>query len=242
MSVQELILDAIERHDMNRPRNLQAEVGPSELGDPCDHCLAAKLAGWTKRRELAWLAYIGTAVHAQLASAMMCQEPGEWLIETPTSVGRIMDRDVWGTADLFHIPTRTVVDFKVVGVTTLNKAKRGIIDEKYRRQVQLYGAGFNAERVAIMFMPRSAPDLRRTVIYWDEPADATIVYQTLVRAERLALAVEHLRGADLERYIMALPRAEGCYDCPRFEDWDMYDATLRQPTRTITSMAEIGDW
>ena len=28
------------------PRELQREIGPSELGTDCVHCLAAKLAGW----------------------------------------------------------------------------------------------------------------------------------------------------------------------------------------------------
>ena len=36
----------IEAHIANQPRNLQKEIGPSELGTDCLQCLAARLAGW----------------------------------------------------------------------------------------------------------------------------------------------------------------------------------------------------
>ena len=40
----------IEDHITNQPRSLQKEIGPSELGTDCLHCLAARLAGWEKRQ------------------------------------------------------------------------------------------------------------------------------------------------------------------------------------------------
>ena len=36
----------IETDIRDQPREKQAEIGPSELGSDCLHCLAAKLAGW----------------------------------------------------------------------------------------------------------------------------------------------------------------------------------------------------
>ena len=53
----------IEAHIANQPRSLQKEIGPSELGTDCLHCLAARLAGWEKRQSAAWLPFIGTCVH-----------------------------------------------------------------------------------------------------------------------------------------------------------------------------------
>lgn len=44
--IRQLIEDDIQ----NAPRELQREIGPSELGTDCVHCLAAKLAGWPERR------------------------------------------------------------------------------------------------------------------------------------------------------------------------------------------------
>lgn len=55
----------IEAHIANQPRNLQKEIGPSELGTDCLHCLAARLAGWEKHQSAAWLPFIGTCVHSR---------------------------------------------------------------------------------------------------------------------------------------------------------------------------------
>ena len=38
----------IQQMIANQPRSLQRIIGPSEIGNPCDHCLAARLAGWDK--------------------------------------------------------------------------------------------------------------------------------------------------------------------------------------------------
>ena len=45
--IRTVIEDAITNH----PRTLQKQIGPSEVGTPCDHCLAAKLAGWEETRD-----------------------------------------------------------------------------------------------------------------------------------------------------------------------------------------------
>ena len=41
----------IETGIREQPREKQAEIGPSELGSDCLHCLAAKLAGWPQSRK-----------------------------------------------------------------------------------------------------------------------------------------------------------------------------------------------
>lgn len=234
-----MIVDRITAHDAERPRSLQVDVGPSDLGDPCDHCLAAKFAGWERRRELAWLPYIGTAVHAQLALAF--EDHSDWAVEVPILAGRVNGRDVLGTADLWHRPSRTVVDFKVVGVNTLRAAKRGDISEKYRRQVHLYGRGFEAEHVAIMFLPRSAPNLTQSLVYWQEPFDEGIAYTTLNRAERIAFAVSNRTGQAQREYISASARAKDCFDCPRYDDWAAHCASLWKPEQSKTVMSSIMD-
>jgi hypothetical protein len=224
--VQNLILSAIEKHANSRPRSLQTMVGPSDLGDTCDHCLSAKLAGWEKRKELAWLPYIGTAVHEYLAGAFT---DDEWISETPSMVGHVDGMPVWGTADLFHIPTRTVVDFKIVGANTLRAAKRGDVREQYQRQVHLYARGLNARNVAILFLPRSMPDLYRGAVWWEDEYDEESVKATLIRANLLSFNTR--TAADEYQHIKSLPRAQGCYDCPRFEDWDVQYAA--KPTVSI---------
>lgn len=242
-AVADLILERIAAQDANRPRSLQASVGPSDLGGDCDHCLAAKFAGWTQTRELAWLPYVGTAVHASLGQAFDTST-GEWLVESPVSVGKVAGVDVWGTADLFHLPTRTVVDFKVVGITTLRKARaavkagRGIHDPKYRAQAHLYGAGFEARHVAVMYLPRNAPDLAKELVWAEEGYSPDVVASTLKRASLLCAGVN---GAGNEAdYIATLERAEGCYDCPRYFDWDTHASTVwaASAPRTVASLTE----
>jgi hypothetical protein len=144
-------------------------------------------------------------------------------------VGHVDGMPVWGTADLFHIPTRTVVDFKIVGANTLRAAKRGDVREQYQRQVHLYARGLNARNVAILFLPRSMPDLYRGAVWWEDEYDEESVKATLIRANLLSFNTR--TAADEYQHIKSLPRAQGCYDCPRFEDWDVQYAA--KPTVSI---------
>ena len=45
----EEIRPRIEHRISTQPRELQRQIGPSELGTRCVHCLAAKLAGWPEQ-------------------------------------------------------------------------------------------------------------------------------------------------------------------------------------------------
>jgi hypothetical protein len=82
-----LILAGIRAFQASRPRSLQVEVGPSQLGNPCDHCLAAALAGWEKRGDDAWLPLIGTAVHELLLTHEAFGNG--WLKEHRVTVGQV---------------------------------------------------------------------------------------------------------------------------------------------------------
>lgn len=225
--LQSLIMLAIEQQDMARPRSRQREVGPSDLGDPCDHCLAAKLAGWEKRPEMAWLAYVGTAFHTQAALAFTDTEI--WASEQHLAIGTVAGTWIKGTADLIHWPTRTVIDFKLIGKTKLDAARRGNISPQYRGQVHLYGKGCGAKHVAIAFMPRNELTMDK-MVYWTEPYDVNVADGLLRRAESL-VRVDPRRQA----------RAPGCYDCPRYDDWDEYKGALYPAVRPIMSMTEIGE-
>jgi hypothetical protein len=62
-----LLLEVVEEGIAAHPRSAQAEIGPSEVGDPCARKLAHKFAG-TPRREQPpmWRAAVGTSIDAQL--------------------------------------------------------------------------------------------------------------------------------------------------------------------------------
>ena len=221
-----LILNGIREFAASRPRSLQKEVGPSQLGNPCDHCLAAALAGWEKvEAETPWLPLIGTAVHALLLGdgEHAAFSGGEWRSEQPLSVGAIAGVPVWGSADLFHIPTGTVVDLKIVGATTLNEAKRNGSKAQYRAQVNLYGkgfrnAGYEVTTTILAYLPRNS--MRLSDAFFDvQPYDEGIAADALIRANQLAAAIktyEHVSARARDVFIDALPRAAGCYDCARY--------------------------
>jgi hypothetical protein len=216
-----LLLAGIRDFQRSRPRSLQKEVGPSQLGSPCDHCLAAALAGWEKGNDDAWLPLIGTAVHALLLTSEVYGD--EWLVEQRVTVGAVGFDEVSGNADLFHIPSGTVVDFKIVGASTLNESRRNGSKLQYQRQIQLYGAGFvnagyEVNTCTIAYLPRNSPNLS-DAFFDAHPFDPTIAAETLAHAGRLAAnAATFARVSERARdvFIDSLPRSPGCFDCSRY--------------------------
>jgi hypothetical protein len=218
-TTQSAYFDVIETAIKSQPRTLQLEIGPSEIGTSCEHCLAAKLAGWPQAGEAAWLPFIGTAVHAALEEMF---QPPRWLTETRVSVGFIAGKEVHGTSDLFDTVEGVVIDHKVAGATTLKSAKGGP-SKVYEAQAHLYGlgqmrAGRAVKNVAVSYLPRNAVSVRQGV-WWEVPFDAILAVDALDRATDIANAVLALPEDKRADYISNLPRAKGCYDCPKYADW-----------------------
>lgn len=235
--VPSLILQGIRDFAANRPRSLQREVGPSQLGNPCDHCLAAALAGWDKVGDEAWLPLIGTAVHAMLLQ----REGGAWSYEDGWRLEQEVEvaPGITGNADAFHIPTGTVVDLKVVGASTLNEARRHGSKQQYRAQINLYGlgftrAGFDVRQTVVAYLPRNS--IRLSDAYFDvKPYDEQVALDALERADRLAAAVAQFERVSLKArdvFIDSLPRAASCYDCAR------YPALIQKPSELATFATE----
>lgn len=227
--VRGIVADAI----LNQPRSLQRSIGPSEIGNPCTHCLAAKLAGWEQTRDgVALKPTIGTAWHAFLEETVLAHEAKRnavhttgrrWLTERRVSVGEINGVEITGSCDLFDTVTGTVTDHKTVGKGVLVEARRGHVKPTYRAQAHLYGrgyarAGFAVCHVAVLFWPRDG-EWSDTAV-WTEPYQEQIAIDALARADELArrLASLELLGGPTARdaYIRSLPRAVGCFDCARY--------------------------
>lgn len=220
-TVRSLALDIVEQAIIGEPRSQQRIIGPSEIGTACAHCLAAKLANWDEVEEAAWLPWTGTAIHAQLERVFE-PLPG-WLTETRVSVGRINGVEIKGTADLFHVPTGTVADWKYVGTTTHRNAKKGP-SPVYRRQAHLYGlgflrAGFDVKRVAICYLPRNGLTVRQS-IWWEEDFDPTMALDALDRATSIAQALDAFPTIEeRDEWITHQPRDPDCFSCTRYADW-----------------------
>lgn len=221
----------IEHNIANKPRNLQAQIGPSELGTACEHCLAAKLAEWPQNETTAWLPFIGTCVHDTFAAQFIEWDLAHnrhelrWLVEHQVTVGTIGTTPITGSCDLFDAITGTVIDHKIVGKTTLDKARRQGPSDVYRTQVNLYGqgwvnAGYQVSSVAIVFYPRNAMSLDHA-IWWSAPFDPTLAAAALDRANRIHANLTALAAvsADLrDQWITSLPRDPDCFDCSRYPD------------------------
>lgn len=188
----------IEADITNQPRSLQKRIGPSEIGIDCDRCLTHKLAGTTEvPQPAAWLPYVGTAMHEQLENVISKHENARldlgmgwrYMAETRVTVGTIGGTEITGSCDLFDTHTGTVIDWKLVGTTTLRKAKAHGASDQYRAQAMLYGKGweargFTVKTVCIYYLPRNAVSL--TDAYpWITTYQPALADQALARANRL---------------------------------------------------------
>ena len=220
---------------LNQPRSLQARIGPSELGEPCDHCLAAKLAGWEKNATAAWLPFIGTGVHAELAAIFEgANHKCGWRryeVEQRVTVGIVRNEEITGSCDLFDRATGTVIDWKIVGKNTLDQVRRNGPSPTYRTQAHLYGqgwvnAGHTVTAVMICFLPRNSPTLEQG-IFWGEDHDPAIAAAALERANHIATQLDTLATISTsarDQWITNQPRVEGCYSCARYPDRPTPDA------------------
>jgi len=213
-------------HDrlVNNPRGLQEAIGPSELGMTCTRKLGHRLARTPRVNTVpAWRTAIGTATHAWLADAFTAHNAAavalgdapRWLVETRVTVGTVAGEQIQGSADLFDLVTGTVIDWKVVGATSLRAARMRGPKPQYRSQVHCYARGFasaghRVERVAIMFLP-SAGDLSAAQ-WWSADYSEPVALEALSRADGLARA---LAAAGPALVLPHLPRTEDyCESCP----------------------------
>lgn len=157
-------------------RDKQRKVGPSELGDLCERCLAEKLLGVHKEEKTHPLApMIGTAFHLYLENTIGLEG---YLKETKVTVGTIEEYgDIRGTADGFDTATGHVVDYKVLSKKKIKAfSSATFFDEdynpefysdsltegqlkKYYYQMQLYGlgmenAGYEVNHTSLILFPR----------------------------------------------------------------------------------------
>lgn len=212
----------IETDIRTAPRELQREIGPSELGGTCVHCLAAKLAGWPERKSPAWLPFIGTCVHQHMEQLfeklndepryqfdMLSDDNTPELVERfraehRVKVGRIQGlyggADITGSIDLWDRKTQATVDWKVVGTTTLTKVRAHGPSQQYRVQASLYGIGLENEgetvmRSCIYFLPRNKTSLDQA---WpvELPFDPKPGRWALARAQLLANIMDVIEQAD----------------------------------------------
>lgn len=156
------VTSALDAH----PRSRQAEIGPSEIGAPCNRALAYKFADVPAVGLQApkWAAAVGTAVHEQFSDWLHQANERDgfrYLFDLRVWVGDLYPgRPITGSFDAFDTWTGTVIDLKCPTKSridrTRNKPDNG---PQYETQVDLYGvgavnAGLPVRHVGILRLPR----------------------------------------------------------------------------------------
>lgn len=221
----------------NTPRSLQKRIGPSEIGMDCDHCLAARLAGWEKQEKgLPWASTVGTAIHEKLENYFRDEmlrryetsDPNthQYWTEQTVEVGEIGGVPITGSTDLLDVKTGATVDWKCVSKTSLANYKRNGPSQQYRVQANLYAKGWNdagipVSTVAICFLPRTTNNFFDRW-WWTAPYEPQIATDALQRANQLnnnLAALAAISTTARDEWISNLPRADRCWDCPKYADW-----------------------
>lgn len=195
------VIQVIRWFDANQPRSLQRFMGPSEIGSPCMRQIGYKLAGTQPCNESAdfWFAVIGTAVHDWLAAAMdtyqkVVLQRQRWLIEQRVPVaGDPTSYTTSGRSDVFDLDYGRVVDWKIVGTSSLRKYEQEGPSSDYRIQAHTYGkgwrqAGYDVKEVMNVYLPRSN-FLSKTHV-WCEPFDESVADAALARVGAIKRVVD----------------------------------------------------
>lgn len=165
------IINMVREYDASRPRSRQKHLGPSEIGAPCDRQIAMKLAGVEEINQVAdpWFPIVGSAVHEWMAKMTLwyndvylgrAHNP-RFIVENRVKVEARNDGyDTAGSTDVYDVDNRRVVDWKIVGTTTMRKVTKDGDPAQYRVQANTYGegwrqAGFEVRELLICYLPRS---------------------------------------------------------------------------------------
>lgn len=223
--LRETLIELILWQENRNPRAQQANIGPSEIGSPCDRQIAYRVAGVPEvnLRQDPWAAVIGTAIHRWLQEAV---EAWNATMPGPQRFWPEMELDldglITGHCDLYDADTATVIDWKTVGPNALKAIERDEIPVGYMIQAHLYGYMFARQdvpvkRVTLVFVPR-ASSLNRLRV-WSATYDPTVAETALARVYAIAAKVVEM---DLltKSHLWADVSAEGgdhCGFCPWFE-------------------------
>src|ERR1043165_287215 len=221
------LMDAIKRQAARQPRNLQVHLGPSELGHICDRNVVGKLAGQPHTGHVIdpWPSIVGTAVHAWLADAFAKENLLNgfirWVPEARVTPSPLQNP---GTADLYDAATNTVVDWKVLGPTSIAKVKSPDGPPRhYVVQLLLYALGYRnlglpVDRVALVALPRTAPTMAGMYV-WERPhttADDLLISQVIAETQFRTAIARRIMAGEVRIEDVPYTPSDQCAFCPFF--------------------------
>lgn len=219
--VRNLVMDLLKTQSK---RDGQAKIGASEIGNPCDYCVANRLLNNPKVSSIYWLgARIGTGIHAELEKeiAKHVDEPQEAKFSSLKDAAseynlHIYEMEGYGeirsTADLLVTNELHLVDFKTSKKRQVDKYKLDGVPYQYVVQQQLYAYGFNkmvdglVQRISLVFINRDGSTDSDFWVY-SMDYDESIALKALDRLESLWHYVRE--GKDVEE----LDSHPDCFYC-----------------------------
>lgn len=212
-------------------RSKQLQLGISEVGMDCRKCVARKLALKARIIDGAWYPFIGTAVHDSLERGFTERWPEDYKLEERLHVHSYKNLELGGSCDMFAYQDGVVNDWKVVGKTAVEDARKGKVKQQYHIQAMLYGygweqKGFDVTHVALSFLPRE-DKLENAVV-------ALMPYNKQVALESLAVLESMIDAAEIvgwDAVIDKQPKASFCFSCRRYDETDHDDIESLIPNK-----------
>ena len=208
----------VNNRSSNAPRSQQKRIGLSEVGEVCIRKTSYKLLDWEKTNPATdpWASISGTAIHAWLADAFE-ELKDQYLVEHPVKV----TDELGGTADLFDIGNKMVIDHKCVGATSMKSRKKDGMTHTQRVQINLYALGFEregyeVEKVALAFYPLGGRlDGLHTIV---EPYNRKLALDAIQRLEDTQVLLWQLDPEGNPKHWELLPKTptKACSYCPWF--------------------------
>jgi len=189
--IKDNMIQMIQWAERESPRSKQQQIGPSEIGDPCDRRIAYRIAGVPEVNTSfdPWAAIVGTAIHSWLDDAVTAWTKAhgskDWITETPVTLSEF----VKGRSDLYWLGTDCVIDHKGAGPDVMRKLRKDGPGPGYVVQVQCYGYGYEmlgypVKKVALAFYPRAG--WLRDMYVWTADYDRSVAVGALNRLSRIA--------------------------------------------------------
>jgi hypothetical protein len=212
------IKDVVNNRSANAPRSQQKRIGLSEVGEICVRKTSYKLLDWEKTNPATdpWASISGTAIHSWLASAFE-EFPDQYLVEHPVKV----TDELAGTADLFDIERKMVIDHKCVGATSMRSRKKDGMTHQQRIQCNLYALGFEnegyaVEKIALAFYPLGGRlDGLHTIV---EPYNRQMALDAIARLQDTQVLLWQLdpEGTSKNWDLIPTTPSKSCSYCPWF--------------------------
>ena len=234
--------EVVLRYASRMPRNVQRQLGPSELGHHCDRQLVGKMAGiefhggGNQLRD-SWPAIVGTALHAFMDEAFTWESQrnagGRWLSETCVTPDPGAVSPHPGTADLFDCLYFALSDHKMQSEAIRSRLRSHGPAYHYYIQMLLYALGYmhkgyDVQRIVLISWPRTKSSLDdmyvwEKVITAGDLREVSDVLDKTVTRERLA---KFVAAGEMSFWdIPATPSDDDCQWCIFFNPAALQDRT-----------------